>query len=337
MYAMKSKNSKSIGCLFAIFLIILVSCRRENFKTDNGIVWNTTFHVVYDSHLELGDSIRSVMRDVELSLSPFNEASLITSVNRSETPVKIDSRITEIFDVSKKVNIISNGVFDPTVAPLINLWGFGYEKTSCGEPLPGMIDSVMSAVGIRDSRIDDGYLIKKSPMTKFNFSAITKGYGADEVGRMLYRNGCVNYMVEIGGEIAMAGHNPKGKSWRIQIDAPVENDTSVIHQQLLVVEITDCGVATSGNYRNFKTDADGKRYGHMISPVTGRPVETSTLSATVIAPNCMLADALATACMAMDAEEALKMIDGVDGVSCLLVIAGDGGKWILKKSSRFPV
>lgn len=337
MYVSKLNTSKSVICLFAVFLMIFVSCRQENFRTDNGIVWNTTFHVIYDLQSELGDSVRRVMRDVELSLSPFNEASLITSVNRSDTPVRVDSRIAEILDASKKVNEMSNGAFDPTVAPLINLWGFGYENTSCVEPLQNVIDSVMSAVGIRDCYIEDGYLIKKSPATQFNFSAITKGYGVDEVGRMLYRNGCGNYMVEIGGEIVMAGHNPNGKKWRIQIDAPVENDTSVVHRQLLVVELTDCGVATSGNYRNFKTGADGKRYGHTISPVTGCPVITSTLSATVIAPNCMLADALATACMAMDAEDALKMIDNIDGVSCMLVVAGDGGKWNLKKSLRFPV
>ena len=329
------KFCKSIICILVATAATFSSCTQKKYLSDAGVVWNTTYTVLYEADGSLSDSIRNVMRQVELSLSPFNSASLITAVNRDDSVV-IDAMIGKVFNESVKINGLSDGAFDPTVSPLINLWGFGYDNCSDG-PSIEMIDSVLSFVGIMDCRIENGKMIKKNKGTTFNFSAITKGFGCDEVGRMLSRNRCSNYMVEIGGEIALSGRNRNGEPWHIQIDAPVESDTSVIHQQLMVVEITDCGIATSGNYRNYRRNTDGKRYGHTISPVTGYPVETSTLSATVIAPTAMQADALATACMAMEADMAIAMIEKLSDVSCMLVTTDESGRWNIKKSSRFPV
>ncbi len=135
---------------------------------------------------------------------------------------------------------------------------------------------------------------------------------------MLRRNGCENYMVEIGGEIAAAGVSSRGRAWRIMVDAPIDCDTAVVHERMAVVEVSDCGVATSGNYRNYRETAEGRTW-HTISPRTGRPAVTDLLSATVIAPSCMIADAYATACMARTADSALVMIASVPGVEALLV------------------
>ncbi len=334
---MKSFLNVCILIKYALLFITVVfsSCNRQKYINDAGMVWNTTYSVIYEADNDLSDSIRNVMRNVELSLSPFNNASLITSINRNDS-VGVDAMIREVLDASQMVNRMSNGAFDPTVSPLVNLWGFGYDN-SLAEPSVDEIDSVLSFVGIKGCRIENDVMIKKTKETTFNFSAITKGFGCDEVGRMLSRNGCRNYMVEIGGEIALAGRNRNGELWHIQIDAPVESDTSVIHQQLMVIDITDCGIATSGNYRNYHNRADGKHYGHTISPLTGYPVVTSTLSATVIAPTAMLADALATACMAMEADKAIAMIEQIPDVACMLVTMDESGRWNIKKSSRFPV
>ena len=301
-----------------VLLAALSSCTGQGtYRSSEGGVWNTLYHITYKSPVDLSDSIISVMKQVEMSLSPFADSSLISRINRGER-LPADSMLLTVFRASQQVNRQSHGAFDPTISPLINLWGFGYRTTGT-EPTQEQIDSLMALVGIAECGVaEDGTLTLKNPATEFNFSAITKGYGCDMVGEMLRRNGCDDFMVEIGGEIAMSGRNSRGQKWHIQVDAPVESDTSVIHQSLALIEVTDCGVATSGNYRNFKLTPDGKVW-HTISTVTGRPAETDVLSATVIAPSAMLADAFATSCMAMPAEEAIEMIEAVEGVDCLLV------------------
>lgn len=306
-----------------------------------GMNWNTFYHITYDSDADLSEAVLNAMKEVEMSLSPFNEGSLISALNRSESD-SIDCMIEEVFAESQHVNRLSGGMFDPTVAPLINLWGFGYDKA---EVLPSdvQIDSCLELVGIMECAICDGRLLKKSPCTQFNFSAITKGYGCDKVAEALSREGCNNFIVEIGGEIRLRGVNPQGEKWHIQVDAPVEG--VAVSERLAVIELTNCGIATSGNYRNFR-DTDEGRIGHTISPITGRPVQSELLSATVIAPTTMTADALATACMAMPLDAALSMIEDLgEGYSAMFVIPATDSHsdsisstspWKTVTTSRFP-
>lgn len=329
---------KRLPLIIAFIAALLASCSRAPvYQQLDGSTWNTLYHIVYKSPVNLDDSIRLVMKQVELSLSPFIDSSLISRVNRGE-PVAVDSMIAEVFTTSVAVNRHSGGMFDPTVAPLVNLWGFGYRDNDGVTPTDAMIDSVLLSVGIAGCTLDTvtGIIHKKSPATEFNFSAITKGFGCDMIASMFRRNGVTDYMIEIGGEIAMSGVNDRGKPWRIQIDSPIMNDTAIVHERLAVIAPGDCGIATSGNYRNFRRDENGNpSFGHTISPVTGRPVSSMVASATVIAPGCMLADALATACMAMNPDSALAMIERIDGASVLL-IKPDGNRFVSISSSRFP-
>lgn len=281
---------------FICSLFIYGCSGNVNYRQNNGVVWNTTYNVIYSSNVDLGDTVRAAMRKVELSLSPFNKESVISRINRNETE-KVDSFITIVFNASKEINRQSEGAFDPTLAPLINLYGFGYKSGSTIVPTKTQTDSVLELVGIDQCAINNGVMSKKHPETEFNFSAITKGFGVDEVARALERNGVENYLVEIGGEVRVAGKNPDGKLWRVQIDAPNENNSGISHNQLTVEELTDISVATSGNYRNFKKTGKGK-IGHTISPKTGQPVAGKYLSVTVYAPECMVADGWATAIMA---------------------------------------
>ncbi len=317
---MKTLQSCIVTLLIAATLSLIASCTRApQWRTAAGAVWNTEYHITYRADTDLRDSVIAVMKRVEQSLSPFAAASLITRINAGER-VAADSLLRRVFVESQRVNRLSGGVFDPTVAPLINLWGFGY-RNGAAEPDSAAIDSLLSMVGIAGCHISpDGCIERQHPGTEFNFSAITKGYGCDLVGEMLARNGVHDYMVEIGGEIAMRGHNPRGEEWHIMIDAPVSSPSGPVHEELVTIAVTDCGVATSGNYRNHRTTASGEVW-HTISPVTGRPAVTDLLSATVIAPTCMTADALATACMAMQAAQALAMTDSLPGVEALLVTA----------------
>ncbi|MBD5252392.1 MAG: FAD:protein FMN transferase [Bacteroides sp.] len=318
---MKPRHTIYTLTIIVALALTLAGCNRsKSYLTCEGGVWNTTYRITYMADRDLRDTILSAMKSVELSLSPFAEGSLISAVNRGDTSARADPHLRHVFEASLEINRLSHGAFDPTVAPLINLWGFGYRSGS-GDPSAESIDSLLSTVGIGECSLDNqGRIIRKSDLTEFNFSAITKGYGCDMVGEALRRNGVENYLVEIGGEIAASGKSPRGKAWRIMIDAPVENDSTIVHSSMAVIGITDCGVATSGNYRNYRQTAAGKVW-HTISPVTGRPAPTDLLSATVIAPSCMMADALATSCMAMSAREALSMISAIPEVQALLVTA----------------
>ncbi|MCM1076258.1 MAG: FAD:protein FMN transferase [Bacteroides sp.] len=326
------------GLLLPLMVIVTLfaACDgRRDYRSMQGGVWNTTYNIKYNSPVDLNDSVIAVMKMVEMSLSPFNDSSLISRINRGET-CAADTLLRRIFVSSQEVNRNSSGRFDPTVAPLVNLWGFGYRKTGV-EPTKEMIDSVLHSVGINDCRIDSaGTVVRKTPQTEFNFSAITKGYGCDLIGEMFRRNGCTDYIVEIGGEIAMSGKNPRGDDWHIMVDAPVESDTAVVHSRMAVIAVTDCGVATSGNYRNFRQTASGRVW-HTISTVDGYPAHTDLLSATVIAPNAMLADAYATSCMAMSSDSAMAMLDRLDGVEALLITLNPkDSTYVITTTADFP-
>lgn len=321
------------GSFIAILLFTSCVGGNKQYKAE-GVAWNTQYHITYSASKPLNDSIQPILREVELSLSPFCPNSLITRINKWED-VEVDSMLAKVFDTSKQINTWSKGMFDPTVSPIINLWGFGY-KNYGKAPTQSQIDNALCFVGIDSRFIVDNRIKKKHPRTEFNFSAITKGYGCDMIGKMMRRNGCNDYMIEIGGDMVIAGKNPQGKPWRVMIDAPIENDTSISHSKAAVIEVTDCGIATSGNYRNFKKDSQGKKIGHTINPKTGYPAPTSTLSATVIAPNAMIADALATACMAMPLDDAIKMIEALPTISAMFITANSNGHWHISTTSRFP-
>ena len=280
----------------------------KEWHRSHGSVWHTAYSITYFADRDLSDTIIAAMRSVELSLSPFEPASLVARINRGETD-STDASLRTVFACSHEVNRLSDGLFDPTVAPLINYWGYGFADES-GDS----ISTLLGRVGIADCRITPtGRMVKKHPLTEFNFSAVTKGYGCDAVGDALRRNGCTDFLIEIGGELILSGLSPRGDNWTVMIDAPIDDNTSVRHDSLTTVALTDCGIATSGNYRNYRITAAGKT-SHTIDPRNGMPVtlahtaDTTILSATVIAPTCMLADALATAAMLMPPARSAAMI-----------------------------
>lgn len=262
------------------------------------MVWNTLYHITYQGDRSLTDSVMAVLDDVGGSLNVFDEGSLVSRVNKSVS-MPVDEHFMAVYNTSLMMNGASSGMFDPTLSPLITAWGFGPGHKVTADTVA--VDSILSFTGIMRTRLDDHNIIKEDIRTQFNFSAVAKGYGCDMVAEMLRRNGVENYLVEIGGEIAVGGESPSGDSWKISIDRPVESDSTVVHDATSVISVTNAGIATSGNYRNFHREGR-KTYGHTISPKTGRPVATDVISATVIAPTCMEADAAATACMASGSE-----------------------------------
>lgn len=312
---MKPRNL--IIFLFLGFFLCCFSlgCRpTSEYVRTEGMIWNTVYHISYKGRPELRDSILPVLNEVGKSLSVFDRNSLVSQLN-SQNKVKADSHLSKVYDASKKINSISNGMFDPTLSPLIDAWGFGLGHTPNKDTLA--IDSILKFIGIEKTYRQGDFIYKEDERIRFNFSAIAKGYGCDAVGKMFERNGVNNYMVEIGGEIALSGNGPSGNDWVIAIDAPVEGSVPG-EETAMILSLTDCGIATSGNYRNFRKDNEIE-VGHTISPKTGRPFKSSVLSATVIASSCMEADGLATACMALSPEEALNLLNetNVEGILIL--------------------
>ena len=307
---------KHLALILLPCLLLTAACKPINtFTTADGMVWNTTYHIVYEGGEELKDSILSVLKEVENSVSVFADNSLVSKVNRNKDQ-RVDRHFINVYHTSLNINQLTEGRFDPTLSPLIEAWGFGKGHQPTADTL--RIDSIMEFVGIEKTRLEKDTLFKEDERISFNFSALAKGYGVDCVADMLERNGVRNFLIEIGGEIRCLGHNPKNEDWTISIDSPMEGNNAPGHFSVSEIRLTEGGVATSGNYRNFHETSDGK-YGHTISPADGRPVKTDVLSATVIAPSAMLADALATSCMAIGSEAGMKLCDQLDcGVMLVL-------------------
>lgn len=319
-------------CILYTLLILLTgatSCSTNDYHKCGGIVWNTVYNVTYEGAPELQDSIMPTLDRIARSASAFDSLSLISRINRNETDI-VDEVVRRLLEASIKVNDESDKKFDPTVGPLIQAWGFGKGHTPSADT--ANISSMLEYVGIDKCRVDQGRLVKPDPRMQFNFSAIAKGMGCDAIAEMMERNGVVSYLIEIGGEIRASGVSPRGDGWAVSVDAPIESADTVVHESMLIINLNKgyingtCGVATSGNYRNFHRDG-AKTFGHTIDPQTGRPAVTDVVSATVITSDAMMADAYATAIMAMGSTAAINMCQRLSGVEAYIVTA-NGRTWM---------
>ena len=328
---MKFSFSKKYNILIVCILAcISYSCRKESFHTYEGIMWNTSYHITYESADEFTDSITSAMLLIDSTLSPFNPHSAVSALNSGDS-IRLTPMLHDVLAMSQQVWKESSGHFDPTAGPLINAYGFG-PKQERTFPDSASIREMLSYVGMDKIMIRDNVLIKPDRRMQFNFSALAKGYGCDCVAATLARGGVRNYMVEIGGEIVVAGKSPRGDKWHIAVDKPIESATSEVHESQIIIALSDCAVATSGNYRNFR-DNGSKRIGHIVDPTTGLPSETDVASATVIAHDCMTADAYATALMSMPADEAIRLATRLK-LSVYLILK-DGNTWTSQGFERF--
>lgn len=268
-------------------------------------IFGTTMNVTYTSSEELQDTIMACLRGVDASLSMFNPKSTISKINRNETDT-LDNHLQHIIPMAHGISEATNGAFDITIAPLVNAWGFGFKNGAL--PTDAQVDSLRVLVDYRQINTKDGLIHKNNPNTIIDLSAIAKGFGVDQVAKLLRERGVKDFMVEIGGEIVSQGNNPKGEAWHIGINRPVEDCTGTNNEIQEVLELHDCAMATSGNYRNFYIAEDGRKLSHTIDPATGRPVRHNLLSTTVLAESCAVADAFATSFMVMGMDKAKEVL-----------------------------
>ena len=331
----RSRRYWAVLAALAVGLCVLfVGRHRERavYHTDDGVVWTTGYHIVYSSPSPLADSIQAVLARVDASASVYNEQSLVSRINRNDTS-QPDSLFTRLYNCSWTIYWLSGGSYDPTVMPLVEAWGFGHDLRA--EPTQAQLDSILPYVGMKRTRLAGGVLTKDDPRTQFDFSSIAKGFAVDEVGRMLERNGVKNYLVEIGGEVLARGVNQQGAPWHVSVDLPLSQADSVVHSSAVVLTIDSLAVATSGNYRKFRDRPAGERVSHIIDPLTGRGQVSNLLSVTIVAPDCMTADAWATACMAMGLERTRAMMERVDNLGVMTISTDDDGNWVVWSNHRF--
>ena len=322
---------KKIYLVLSLWILIFTACtKQKQYFEESGSVFHTIYHIKYEGSELLTEKIDAELQKFNLSLNPFNPNSIISKVNQNE-PVEADDWFIEVFNKAKEVSNHSEGVFDITCAPLVNLWGFGFSKMD--SVTPQMIDSIKQFVGYQKVRLDGRKVIKDDPRILLNCSAIAKGYASDVIARLLEREGVENYMVEIGGEVTMKGVNQNGTCWRIGINKPEDDSTGIKNDVGEVVELCKKGgVATSGNYRNYYIK-DGKKYAHTIDPRTGYPSEQSILSATIVADDCITADAYATAFMAMGLEKAREAAKNIPGIEYYVIYTDENGKHQIEYSA----
>jgi len=267
--------------------------------------------------------IDQILTQINRQMSTYDPESELSRFNRNSSTawVPVSPELLLVVQEAQRVSQLTAGAFDVTVSPLVNLWGFGPTVTDDDIPTDAAITEAQTRIGYQQLKTRDTppALRKTIPDLEVDLSAIAKGYAVDQLAEYLETLGISDYMVEIGGELRVKGHNAQGNPWRIAIEKPTPNERTVKRIALL----TDRGIATSGNYRNF-FERDGQRYSHAIDPGTGRPIRHELASVSVIHPSVTMADALATGLIIMGSEKGLQLAEQ-QGLAALFIVIKNGG------------
>ena len=253
---------------------------------------------------EISELIVERLEAVNASMSTYRDDSELMLFNQSGVgeSTLLSGDLQAVLGAALVVGEASGGAYDVTVAPLVNLWGFGPDGPAQGVPSVAKIKAVLATVGQQHLQLDDTGTVVKSQPVQVDLSSIAKGFGVDAVAQILEDAGVTDYLAEVGGEMRLAGLSPRGDAWRVAIESPEPGQRSVA----LAFSATDIAVATSGDYRNF-FEVDGTRYSHSIDARTGWPVRHDLVSVTVLHESAMWADAWATALTAVGPDGALSV------------------------------
>lgn len=292
--------------------------KNEDEQIIQGEAQGTTYTVKYIAEHDstLKRQVEALLKEIDLSLSTYIPNSTISQLNQGDS-IQVDRFFEEIFIRSKELSKLTKGAFDPTIAPLIEAWGFDYSKPEQMDT--AVVEAHLSHCGFHLFELKNFWLIKKDPKAKLNFNAIAQGYTVDLMAELLEYNGINRYFIELGGEVIVKGKNKNSVFWRVGIDRP--SGTNLERQLSAVLSLENKAVVTSGNYRKF-VEINGVRYNHTINPKTGFPVRHALLSATVVAENSATADALATAFMVMGVEKSKSFLKDHPEYDAILIFSG---------------
>lgn len=316
-----------------VFLFFLFSCNQNPKTTLQGIAFGTSYSVQYFSEDQIDYSIQldSIFDLINNSMSTYIDTSIISRINNNES-VKVDNHFVNVFNTSKKIFDKTKGKFDPSIGILVNFWGFGPKFTNI--PIDSLaLDNLKLLVGFEKFKIDATNIILRPKNSFLDFNAIAKGYTVDLISGFLDDNNIDNYLVEIGGELRAKGSNlSKKNSWIIGIDEPRYDDSQNI---FITTELNNSAMATSGVYRKYKTDLNGRKYAHILDPISGLPTKTNILSVSVISETCMEADAYATALHLMNIKEIEDFLDNNKDVSVYIIYENENREMIGKAYNDF--
>jgi thiamine biosynthesis lipoprotein len=313
--------------LAAIYLVTHETGRRSGpYIKLAGTAQGTSYHITYESVTgeNYKHAIDSLLADFDQSLSIYQPNSIISRFNRNDPDARADEKFKTVFRKSEEVNRKTDGAFDITVAPIVNALGFGNSDTLKVDST--VIDSLRAYVGMGRVKLQNDQLIKDDPNVKLDVNAIAQGFSVDLVAEFLQKNKIKNYLVEIGGEVRTRGKNEKGMTWRIGIDRPFEGNMLPGENLQAIVRLSNRSLATSGNYRRYY-ERDGVKYVHTINPKTGYPVVSNLLSATVVADDCITADAYATAFMVFGVERSKAFLSENSFLDALLIYSDEKGSF----------
>ncbi len=291
-----------------IAIFIFSSCQDVKYYKIAGETQGTTYHIIYNKDKVLQPQIDSILKQIDLSLSKYQTNSILYKVNNNED-VELNDHFIKVFNKAMEISKSSDGLFDITVGPLVDVYGFGNKKR--GDVTDSaLIDSLLQFVGYKKVKIVNRHLVKDNPGVQLDVNAIAQGYSVDVISDYFDKIGVKNYMIEVGGETLSKGHNEFGDEWRIGVEKPLEN-TNITNRQIeLIVGFKDVkkALATSGNYRKFFVE-NGVKFTHTINPHTGYPTRDSLVSTTIMADDCMTADGYATACLVSGFKKAVQIVE----------------------------
>jgi thiamine biosynthesis lipoprotein len=328
--------------IFIILALSLISCSKsKNYNAElNGNTMGT-YYVINLVDIPKTLKLELIKSEIEKSLhftnqvlSNWDKNSEISKLNDAKNVglIKISKQLKEVLQQANFINHKSNGYFDITADPLIELWGFGYKKKKTNTiPTESEIKNALLLVSQKELfkiNYAKNEFYKKNKNLKLNLSAIGKGYGIDQIGKTLESLGLKNYLINIGGDLLASGHNKNKETWKIGIENPN------LKEKLLkeVINVSNAGIASSGDYKNFYV-SNGKQFSHIINPITGKPISHQTKSVTVVSQNATDADGWATALLVMGRKKGIKLAE--DTKKAVLFIEDIDGKLLKFKSSEF--
>jgi thiamine biosynthesis lipoprotein len=308
-------------------LCLLSACSRKDIDLSfTGQIMGTSYHITVVTDAGrfpdgVEDAVSELLDQLDQSMSTYKPDSELNRLNRLMVgeELSVSADLWQVLQGAQHIHALTLGAFDPTVGPLVDLWGFGPEDTGDKVPSELEITALLPKVDLGQLLLASDNKVSKLAAIDLDLSAIAKGYAAQQVAALLRTRGFKNFLVEVGGELQLAGHNRNGTYWRIAIEAPNLLQGGVEK----VIAVTDMGVATSGDYRNY-FEREGVRYSHTIDPRTGKPITHNLASVTVLADTAGVADALATAFMVMGVEKTLELAKQRDIPVYLLVKTDDG-------------
>lgn len=322
---------------FIIVIVLMMSCNSVKKQQFMGTTQGSYYSIIYfdEQNRDFSSEFDSIFKEIESTLSLWDENSIIRRVNRNDTTVVLNKIFIDNFNYAMRAAELSDGYFDPTVGPLVQAWGFHFKEGM--EMTPEIVDSLKQLVDYRKVKIENNKVVKENSNMTLDFNAVAQGYTTDMIGDFLLSKNVNNFLVDVGGEILARGRKPNGELWKVGIEKPAENkDSERIVQE--IVELKDRSIVTSGNYRKY-VERGGKRYSHSLNPKTGYPAENKLLSATIIAENTAWADCLASICMLVGLEKAIQIVSPIPsiGVEAYFIYLDDNGEVKTSKHGEYGV